>query len=931
MSNPKRESRQRAGAGGDKRGPAEDEPSSQLTRLRARIPQRLPSLIRRERLLATLEAAVNGAAVTLIQAPPGYGKTSLLSQWAAGRSGDTVAWLTATGAEDEPALLLETLMESLSQSGVRFDPPKRPTALSPQPRIVTQPLVNAILAHDKRVVLCIDDIHNITERSAIDCFATLIEATGPQFRMVLTSRQAPALLMGRLRAYGDLAELNADDLRFAAEEVAEFFSRNGPVDLSPEEVSVIEQRTEGWAVGLRLTSMVLRESASRGEMLSSLTGDRRQLVSFFGEEIFARQPDQLKLFLLRTSILERYCAQLCAAVSGEPDSQTLIELCESKGLFVMPLDQSRTWYRYHYLFAQFLQRKLLELHHDEVAGLHRAASAWLQSAGLSLEAVEHALTAGDAELAGEILEARCDQLFGSDEQPIVVRLAMQLPAQIRNRLPTVLLMVAWRLISSWRLEDAEDVLRICKERVAELRKDNTATAPGIDLLESYIQHRQLHIAIFKDELETAEALAEKLLSREPPLIPYVKAAIYHDLLDAKRGQLNLAQIDRIATLTRPLNEAAGSELGDVFDSTRIGAAYITAGRFDDAQRILSKGMATARHLSRYSDDLASVPAMQLAALLYERNDLAGARELINRYLSHATGFGLVDQLVTGWLTQARILWLDDAPERALQVLKDARVFGSSRGLRRLQVEAESAMVRMLLAGGQLTQALAVNPELADLSASQLLSRQRRPTLRGAAESESWVRLAIAQGRASPAIEVIRHWRRVLAPTQAIPLIVQWQLLQARALFVDGQQASAMRSLDAAIQRAESAKLMRTFLDEGGVVGTLLEKMADTHLTAESNANRYASDLLKEARRSGGNDERDAADKSDDTGLLGALSRRELEVLRIAATRVSNREIGEALGLTEGSVKWYLQRVYDKFGVRKRSEAARKARMLGLIT
>jgi len=905
----KRDSKPRTGGADEKRPSGSEQPSRQLTRLRARIPQRLPSLIRRDRPLASLEAAATGAAVTLIQAPPGYGKTSLLSQWAESRAEDTVAWLTATAAEDEPALLLETLAESLSHAGIRIDPPKRHAAAGTRSRIVTPQLVNAILSHSQPVILCIDDIHNITEKSAFDCLATLIEATGPQFRMVITSRQAPALLMGRLRAYGDLAELSADDLRFASNEVADFFSRNGPVDLSPEEVAVIEQRTEGWAVGLRLTSMVLGESKSRAEMLSSLTGDRRQLVSFFGEEIFARQPVQLQHFLLKTSILERYCAELCTAVSGESDAQALIEMCEAKGLFVMPLDQSRTWYRYHYLFSQFLQRKLSELHRDQVADLHRAASAWLQQAGLWLEAIGHALAAGDTQLAGEMLEARCDRLFGSDEQPIVVRLAMQLPAEARNRLPMVLLMVAWRLISSWRLEDAEDVLKSCKARVAELRELGGDSAK-VDLLESYIQHRQLHIAIFKDELEEAERLAEKLLSREPPLMPYVKAAIYHDLLDARRGQLNLAQIDRIATLTRPLNEAAGSELGDIFDATRIGAAYITAGRFDDAQRILSKGMAAARHLSRHSDDLASVPAMQLAALLYERNDLAGARELIGRYLSHATGFGLVDQLVTGWVTQARILWLDDAPDRALQVLKDARVFGASRGLRRLQVEAEAAMIRMLLAGGQLNQALAVNPELAGLSASQLLARQGRPTLRTAAETEAWVRLSIGHGRARPALEVIRYWRRALAPTQATPLIVQWELLKARALFIDGQQAPAMRSLDTAIQRAETSKLVRTFLDEGGVIDTLLEKMADTRLTSEPGWNRYASELLGEVRRSSANEGRDATSKSDGSGLLGALSRRELEVLRIAAMRVSNREIGEALGLTEGSVKWYLQRVYD---------------------
>jgi len=902
----------------------------QLRRLRARIPQSSPLLIRRERLLAELDAAAGRAAVTLIQAPPGYGKTSLLSQWAAGRKDDDVAWLSATAVEDDPALLLANLTESLAHAGVIFDAPGRAPRVAAPPRLAVQALLGAINVHRRRLTLCIDDIHNITERSAIDAIAMLLEGTGAAFRMILTSRQTPALLMGRLRAYGDLAELGADDLRFGRQELEEFFSRNGPLDLSPEEMSVIEQRTEGWAVGLRLASMVLGESESRAEMLSSLTGDRRQLVSFFGEELFARQPVRLQQFLLRTSILERFCAELCAAVSGEREAQELIEQCESKGLFIMPLDQSRTWYRYHYLFAQFLQRKLQDLHRGEVAGLHLAACDWLVGAGLSLEAIEHALAAGDTSRAGEILEARADRLFSSDEQPTVVRLAMLLPTEIRNRLPTVLLMVAWRLISTWRLEDAEEVLRICRDRVAELRSAAAGIGTDVELLESYIRHRQLNIAIFKDDLARAEDLATRLLAGGPPLIPYLKASIYHDLLDAQRGQLNLRQVDRIAALTRPLNEAAGSEYGDVFDAARVGAAHMASGRFEDANRVLTQGMATARHLSRHSDDLVSVPAMPLSALLYERNDTAGARQLIDRYLSYATSFGLVDQLVTGWVTQARLLWLDGAGEKAIQVLKDARIFGASRGLCRLQVEAESVMIRLLLAGGQVPQALAVNPELAALTPAQLLSRHRHATQRGAFESEAWVRMAIAHGRAGPALEVIRHWRRVLGSTLAVPLIVQWDLLQARALFVDGQQAPAMRAIDSAIGRAEPVRLMRTFLDEGGVIGTLFEKMADARMTADSGASRYAGELLGEVRRAGGAP-RDSGKDADAAGLLGSLSRRELEVLRIAAMRVSNREIGEALGLTEGSVKWYLQRVYDKFGVRKRSEAARKARMLGLIS
>jgi LuxR family maltose regulon positive regulatory protein len=904
--------------------------AGRLCRLRARIPQGSPLTIRRNRLLALLDSAVAGSAITLIQAPPGYGKTSLLSQWAATRKDDVVGWLSTTAADDDPTLLLSNLAESLSHAGLQLERSTRTLGLACRPRLAAQALANAILDHSERIVLCIDDIHQLNERSAIDCIATLIENTGPHFRIVLTSRQAPALLMGRLRAYGDLAELKADDLRFRSDEIVEFFTRNGPVDLSAEEVAVIEQRSEGWAVGLRLTSMVLGGSSSRSELLASLTGDRRQLVAFFGEEIFSRQPVKLQEFLLRTSILDRFCAELCTAVSGERGAQELIERCEAQGLFVMPLDQCRTWYRYHYLFAQFLQRKLTDMRPDEVRGLHRTACDWLLGAGLPLEAIEHCLAAGDAQRAGEILEGHCDRLFSSDEQPAVVRLAGLLPAEIRNRLPTVLLMVAWRLISTWRLQDAEDVLSLCRERVAELCAGGGSAAANVGLLESYIMHRELNITIFSDALPRAQALAQKLLARSPPLIPYLKISVYHDLLDAQRGQLNLADLDRIAALTRPLIAEAGSQHSDIYDAARIGAAYMDCGRLDDANRILMQGLSAARQLSRRSDDLGCVPAMPLAALLYERNDVESARELIDRYVSHATDLGLVEQLVTGWITQARILWLDGDSERAIQVLEDARVFGASRGLLRLQVRAEAEMIRLLLAGGRLAQAMAVNPRLASHIPESLSARQCCPTVRGAAEASSWVRIAIAHGRTAPALEVIRHWRRVLAQTLAVPLIVQWELLYARALFVDGKQPQAMREMDSAIARAEPGRLLRSFLDEGGVIGTLLERLAEKRLAAESGASKFALELLTEARRASGKEARQSPGDTDATGLLGALSRRELEVLRIAALRVSNREIGEALGLTEGSVKWYLQRVYDKFGVRKRSEAARKARMYGLI-
>lgn len=904
-----------------------------LAQLKTRIPQRSSQLIVRDRLRERLDAAVNRAAVTLVQAPPGYGKTSLLSQWAAGRETDAVAWLSAAAADDDPATLLAYLVESLEHAGVGIDNSTRcaiADRLVSRPSIVAQALANSIVAHPRRVILCIDDIHLISEHSSIDCVSTLIENTCPAFRIVLTTRETPPILMGRLRAYGDLAEFSAEDLRFDKQEIVDFFTVSGPVDLSADEVDVIEQRTEGWAVGLRMTSMVLAEQPERAEMLASLTGGRRQLTDFFGEEILARQPPALQKFLLQTSILERFCGDICIAVSGVRDAQRWIEDAESKGLFVLPLDQNRTWYRYHYLFAQFLQRKLRDLHRDEVPRLHRAACDWLLDAGVPLEAIEHALAAGDAQRAGEILEAQCDHLFSKNEQPTVIRLAARLPVEIRNRLPKVLLLLAWRLMCAWRLQEAEDLLRVCRQRIAELRSTPGEDPAAIELIESYLLHRELNIAIFRDDAVLAQQHAEAILARFPQLSAYLKASVYHDLMDAQRGQLNLTQLDRIATVTRELIDIARSEHSHVFHASVMGSAYFAAGRTQDAIRVLSHGMAVARRLSGHGDALVSVAAVSLSAVLYERNDLDGARRLVERYAAPAATLGLVEQLIAGWLTQAKICWLDGQRERAIQVLKDARTFGAARGFERLTSLVEAELVRLYLLGGSLNDAIAVRPDLAGVRTPELVMPRRHPTLRAVAHAEIWARIAIAHGRITPASTVIRHWRRLLANTLAAPLIVQWELLYARALFLDGNQSQALRAVDQAIARAEPGRLFRLFLDEGGVIATLLERVADKKAANVSDCGAFATQLFAEVRRAAGKDVASVGEAPDDTGLLASLTPRELEVLKIAASRISNREIGEALGLTEGSVKWYLQRVYDKIGVRRRSEAARKAKQFGLI-
>jgi LuxR family transcriptional regulator, maltose regulon positive regulatory protein len=904
-----------------------------LAESKIRIPRLSARLINRSRLTQLLDEAVLTAGVTLLQAPAGYGKTSLLSQWAAAKPTASVAWMTVTSADDEPSTLLVYLASALRLIDVAIDENTRQAVFGKsisRPEIVTQALVNCILRDPRTLTLCMDDVHLISEKSAIDCISTLIENTHNNFRVVMATRETPSILLGRVRAYGNLAEIGVEQLRFRTNEIVEFFTQSGPPDLSDLEVGVIEERTEGWAAGLRMTSVVLAGKQDRAEMLGSLTGGRRQLAAFFGEEILARQPQALQQFLLRTSILERFCADLCTAVSGVKDAQSWIEDCESRGLFVMPLDECKTWYRYHHLFGQFMQRKLQEQLRDELPDLHRAACEWLCAAGLHVEAFDHALAAGMPERAGEILEAQCDNLFTQGKQPTVMRLASRLPDHVRNRLPKVLLSITWRLIAAWRIHEAEEILAIARARLLEMRNDPAHDPASIELIENYILHREMTIAIFRDEVVLAEQYAEKLLLQFPRANPYLKASIYHDLIDTGRLQFKLGHIDRTVALAREQLAIAASEHAHVFHASVIGSAYFLAGRAEAAIAALSNGMAIARRLSGHSDSLVAVAAMPLSAVLYERNDVGAARELVDRYLGPAAALGLVEQLIAGWVTRARLHWLDHAADQAIRVLKDAKSFAEAHGFERLKSAVEAELVRLLLLSSRLDEATAICPEMGNGEPSGELMPKRNATLRQSEYASIWVRLALAHGRIGESLTVIRHWRRLLASTQAAPVILNWELLFARSLSLDGKQAEALRVLDQAISKAESGRFIRTFLDEGGVIANLLQQLAQKKAAAPPGTEPFCSELIGLFRAEHGEQAEATLSSAEQSGILGSMSRRELQVLSLAASRISNREIGESLGLTEGSVKWYLQQVYDKIGVRRRSEAARKARRLGLI-
>lgn len=914
-----------------------------LARSKITIPRPNARYVERPRLLDKLDQLVFSNKVTLIQAPAGYGKSSLLSSWALTKIANAkdsalphpkISWLNCDISDEDPFLFLINIIHSLSNRGIEIDEHVLKLTQNRKfttPEILAIELANNIYSANHDIVLCIDDLHLISNSPSMEILATLIENTPSDFHFIIASREAIKFATGRLQTYGKATELGVEDLRFDNDEMLEFFSCSGPPDLNTKELNIIGTNTEGWAAGLRLASVVLSGQEDRDELLSSLTGGRKQLSDFFGEEILAMQSLQLQEFLIKTSILDKFCPELCEHITKIGLASNLIKECEEKGLFLIPLDHTRTWFRYHHLFAQFVQKKLHERSNKEIQELHLLACDWFEEAGMTFEAFNHALYADKPFRAGEILEAKCDEIFAAGQQLTMMELIARLPIHVRNQFPQVLLSAAWRLIALWKLDQAEDVLAICRKRLDELHQDSNVDKKLLETCEYYMLHRKMILASFRNQMGEVEEIANTLLDNFKEAHPYLKNNLYNQLLEAERLQFKLRNIDRHITLAREQALLAESEHAMVFNAGLGSTSLYCAGRIEESIKMLEEGVELAKKLTGHTIALVSVAAMPLAHTYYELNQIDKASELIDKYLESATTLGVIEQLLTGWTTQSKLKALEGAKDQAIEILRKGIHFAMAHGFNRLQTALEAEYVRQTLRLGRLDEAVAFTKTMDMPSSEEGHIPRKNPDVRDSENAMTWVRISLAQGRISEAIKVIRHWRRLLAPTLVVPMLLRWDMFYTHALVLEGNTTEALRVLDKTLARAAKLGLVRMFTDEGPAIAGLVEHLCKKTPNPNADIQNFAQNILNLFIEEHGYKPTKIVEEDEDSGLQGSLSRRELQVLNLAASRMSNREIGDILGLTEGSVKWYLQQIYDKIGVRRRSEASVKARRLGLIS
>ncbi len=534
------------------------------------IPPARPKAVLRTHLVERLnEGLLHNRRLTLITAPAGFGKTSLISEWVVGCD-RKAAWLSLDQADSDPIRFLTYFVAALQKIAPNIGEGVLGILESPQPppiETVLATLLNEIGNMPDSFVLVLDDYHLIDAKPVDEALAFLVEHMPPQLHLVIATREDPPLPLPRLRVRGQLTELRATDLRFTPTEAADFLNEVMGLDLSVEDVTALEERTEGWIAGLQLAALSMQGHQDVSGFIRAFAGDHRYIVDYLVEEVLQRQSESVRNFLLQTAILDRLNGSLCDAVTGQEQGSARLEALERGNFFVVGLDNQRHWYRYHHLFGEVLYAHLKAEQPGQVAALHRRASEWYEHNGSAAEAIRHALAAGDFERAADLIEMGLLPMRRNRQAATLLGWLKALPDELLQVRPVLSVGYAWGLMDSGKLEAVEARLRDA-ERWMDTTTADMSKLPGVPSSEAYPEQSRRMVVVNQEEFRQI-----------PAAIAGYRAARSHVLGDVP-GTLKYARqvLDLLPEEDNMWGGAAAALLGLAYwTSGDLAAAYQTYG------------------------------------------------------------------------------------------------------------------------------------------------------------------------------------------------------------------------------------------------------------------------------------------------------------------------------------------------------------------
>ena len=854
----------------------------------------------RSRLLDQLQAGLTEQRkLTLVSAPAGYGKTTLITSWLDSSTESTRnIWLSLEKSDNEPARFLSywaaawNRISDLPLENIQdlLDMPQLPPFQS-----ILDEVINPLARLEEPTILVLDDYHTITNSLIHEMLEYFLEHQPHQAHLVIITRSDPPLSLARLRARSQMVEIRASDLRFTEAEASHFFNQSMQLDLKEDTVNALETRTEGWAVGLQLAALALKNLPDPQDFVETFHGSHRYVLDYLAEEVIRQQRDELRKFLIQTSILERFNAESCEALTGNPDSQSLLSELEQANLFLIPLDDDRVWYRYHHLFAEFLRT---ELSKTETEKLYMKAALWHEQNGLLSEAVQYATASGDLEFLADVIDRgfKKDAIWERGNLTLYEAWLDVLPPQAFQSRPTLSLNASRILYLLGRFDLAEKQID-----QTELMLHALPPSPEKEqMLALASLYRGAIAAVRGDTGQAIEQItfAQERLPQEHHL-QHARGFFSLGLAYEVSGQTELAEQNYLKSSKEA--QAAGVLSLAIHAHGAAAQLQISQGQLHRAEQICKQAIQNAGDKRLPPQGLAETI---LGSIALERNDLAAAEEFLQNGIALSRRGGLIDDVILGLLFLARLHAYQGRVSNAFEVAQEMNTIIQGFGVERMSMLAAAYIASLQLYTNQESAAAqwaieyqADRPdqphELAELTLVRVLLKtgDRENVL---SILDTLLKQAQAQGRVRTVIEAMILMALFHRAEKDIPAAVDW--------------------ISQALGLAAPEGFIRIFLDEGESLLDLLPK-------ARQAAPELVDVILGSLQAESG--------KSPLDQLPEPLSEQELRVLGLIVAGKTNREIADELVISVGTAKWHVHNILQKLGVSNRSQAIARARELGL--
>ncbi len=882
-------------------------------------PQVAHRYVRRE-AIEQLAESVGSARVVTVSSPAGFGKTTAMLRWAEIflEQGRPVLWIAARAGIDS----LDSFLLALRAAGVA-------SGLAPemmQGNISAHDwLVNLSIRSGPRPVLFVDDAQLLSQEIC-DFIGQLIASARDSSTTIIASRGESRLNVARMRSLGHLVEIRVRDLCFETEEAARFIQQEIEGPIQPVEIQRMVLDTQGWAAGLALaTKAWLRDQREGVPPEGGTTGLRHEFASYFHEEVVAQQPQNIRDFIVDTSILEELTPSACAAVVNSADARTTLEQVFESGLFLAERDRELSRYRYYTLFREMVFGRLMKRAPDRAAELHRRASRYFAETGDFARALDHASQSGDRTFIADQLERLAEPMTYGGLLYRLDELASDLPWELQSTRPALLLAMSWRRSRRLAFKSAGRLIEAAEAIISTRAVSGDYDDHQREQLEFHVRHRRIMLEAARDNMVYVEKESEALLEDLGDDHPYLSCTLLAQLLSARRELYHFHDMLRLEAELRKALGRPGSDFASIALKSSVAPTLVAQGKTQMARQFLEEAHTLSSKMEMQISGLAALPALPLAEIHYECGELAKAGELVERYLPSIRQWGFVDQLASGFIVRARLAAADGDFQSALSGLQEAYLVAIECGLDRLRALILSEQVHMLVKAGQIEQA-----EQLFYSSDLCVEGEPVPTLNPTRLNEwmaiAWLRLEMHRFRLVRSRKIAKRWLEFVRRRGAIRSSVTFELLLAQIAVLSGNRSEARRSVRAAVELAEPGGWVRPFVDEGEAISSLLVEAYANGPELDTPVDRFAMHLVSVLR---GRPQLDA-EEDEDFGLGSGLSLREVEILTMVSGGLRNREIGDRLGLTEGTVKWYMQQIYDKLGVRRRPQAVIRARQLGIL-